>query len=452
METIYAPATAPGRAAVSVLRLSGRDAGAILTALTGKPLPRPRRAVLARLRDPADPADVIDEALALWFPAPASFTGEDVVELHLHGGRAVLNAVVGAIAADGRARLAEPGEFTRRAFLHHKLDLTEAEAVADLVDAETRAQARQALRQLDGALGRLYGDWAHRLTRLLAHLEADLDFPDEDLPGGVAAAVAPQIDRLIVEIADHLDDAHRGERLREGVEIAIIGPPNAGKSSLLNALARRDAAIVSDIAGTTRDVIEVQLDLGGYPVVLADTAGLRETADAIEDEGIRRALARAERADLSLIVLDAAGGPAGLDAVRRRLGANTVVVLNKADRVTEPLRAVWDEALAREGLGAGASAWLSVASGDGLKPLLGLVTDRVAALIEGGTGAPLTRARHREALEHAKAALARFRAAPLPELAAEDVRLAVRALGRITGRVDVEDLLDVIFRDFCIGK
>lgn len=452
METIYAPATAPGRAAVAVLRLSGPDAGAILTALTGRPLPRPRRAVLARLRDPADPADRIDRALALWFPAPASFTGEDVVELHLHGGRAVLDALVAAIGADGRARLAEPGEFTRRAFLNHKLDLTEAEAVADLVDAETRAQARQALRQLDGALGRLYGDWARRLTRLLAHLEADLDFPDEDLPGGVAASVAPEVDRLIAEIAAHLDDARRGERLREGVEIAIIGPPNAGKSSLLNALARRDAAIVSAIPGTTRDVIEVQLDLGGYPVVLADTAGLRETADAIEDEGIRRALARAERADLSLVVLDAAGGPDALDAVRRRLSAEALLVLNKADRVTEALRAAWDRALAAEGVPPAAVAWLSVTTGDGLKPLLSAVTGRVAALVGGGTGAPLTRARHREALEYAKAALERFRAAPLPELAAEDVRLAVRALGRITGRVDVEDLLDVIFRDFCIGK
>lgn len=452
METIYAPVTAPGRAAVGVVRLSGPQAGPILTVLTGKPLPAPRRAVLARLHDPADPADRIDRALALWFPAPASFTGEDVVELHLHGGRAVLDALVAAIGADGRARLAEPGEFTRRAFLNHKLDLTEAEAVADLVDAETRAQARQALRQLDGALGRLYGDWAQRLTRLLAHLEADLDFPDEDLPGGVVASVAPEVDRLIAEIAAHLDDARRGERLREGVEIAIIGPPNAGKSSLLNALARRDAAIVSAIPGTTRDVIEVQLDLGGYPVVLADTAGLRETADAIEDEGIRRALARAERADLSLVVLDAAGGPDALDAVRRRLGAGALLVLNKADRVTEALRAAWDRVLAAEEVPPAAVAWLSVTTGDGLKPLLSAVTGRVAALVGGGTGAPLTRARHREALEYAKAALERFRAAPLPELAAEDVRLAVRALGRITGRVDVEDLLDVIFRDFCIGK
>lgn len=448
-DTIYAPATAAGRAAVTVVRLSGPAAGPILIDLIGRPLPPPRRADLVRLRDPANPADPIDQALALWFPAPSSFTGEDVVELHLHGGRAVLNGLVDALTTDGRARLAAPGEFTRRAFLNGKLDLTEAEAVADLVDAETRAQARQALRQLDGALGRLYGDWTHRLTRQLAHLEADLDFPDEDLPGGMAAAVAPEIERLIAEIVAHLDDAHRGERLRAGVEIAILGPPNAGKSSLLNALARRDAAIVSDIPGTTRDVIEVQLDLGGFPVVIADTAGLRETADRIEDEGIRRARARAERADLTLLIVDASEGPGALETVEDQLGAASLLVLNKRDQLTETGRHAWEQAVTATSVG---WTWLSLATGDGLPVLLDHVTARVAALIEGSGGPPLTRARHREALEHAKSALVRFATAPLPELAAEDIRIAVRALGRITGRVDIEDLLDVIFRDFCIGK
>lgn len=439
--TIYALATAPGRSGVAVVRISGPAAGSALAALTGRSLPDPRRAVLTKLRDPGT-GDALDDALVLRFTAPASFTGEDVVELHLHGGRAVVTGVIEALATLPGLRLAEPGEFTRRAFENGKLDLTEAEAVADLIDAETTAQRRQALRQMEGALGRLYDGWRERLTRALAHIEADIDFAEDDLPGGVADAVRPVIAGLAGEIAAHLDDGGRGERLREGLHIAIVGAPNAGKSSLLNALARRDAAIVSARAGTTRDIIEVHLDLGGYPVVLADTAGLREAAaDEVEEEGIRRARDRAARADVKVAVFDATIlpdlDPATLDLIDR----DTVVVFNKSD-----LAPATD---LRPDL---SPIPVSAHTGAGLKVLEEKLTEFSADRLAIGSAPSLTRARHRAALTECRESLLRALEAPLPELAAEDVRLASRALGRITGRVDVEDLLDVIFRDFCIGK
>ncbi|WP_207485333.1 tRNA uridine-5-carboxymethylaminomethyl(34) synthesis GTPase MnmE [Arenibaculum pallidiluteum] len=437
-DTVFALASAPGRGGVAVMRVSGPAAGGALSALTGRSLPPARRASLARLRDPGT-GDPIDTGIVLWFPGPASFTGEDVAEIQVHGGRAVVAALAEALAARPGLRPAEPGEFSRRAFENGRLDLTEAEAIADLVDAETSAQRRQALRQMDGALGRLYEDWRGRLMRALAHLEAEIDFPDEDLPGGVGAAVRPVLEALAGEIADHLDDGHRGERLRDGISVAILGAPNAGKSSLLNALARRDAAIVSETAGTTRDVIEVHLDLGGYPVVLADTAGLREATDAVETEGIRRALARAEAADLRIAVFDAAALPA-LDArTAALLGGSTLAVVNKID--AHPGAVVPNGMMA-----------LSAKTGAGVAAVMGRLEALVAERFGVGQAPALTRARHRAALEDCRRALAGALEAPLPELAAEDVRLAVRALGRITGRVDVEDLLDVIFRDFCIGK
>ncbi len=440
--TIFALATAPGRSGVAVVRISGPAAVATLATLTGKVPPAPRRAVRATLRHPTT-GDALDDALVLRFAAPASFTGEDVVELHLHGGRAVVAGVIEALAGLPGLRIAEPGEFTRRAFENGKLDLTEAEAVADLVDAETTAQRRQALRQMDGALGRLYDGWRDRLTRALAHLEADIDFAEEDLPGGLAAAVQPVVERLRAEIAGHLDDGGRGERLREGLHIAIVGAPNAGKSSLLNALARRDAAIVSARAGTTRDVIEVHLELGGYPVVLADTAGLREAAaDEVEEEGIRRARDRARQADVKIAVFDASALPA-LDAATEALvDADTVVVFNKSDLRDPP----------SQGVAGAIPLPVSARTGRGLAALEQRLTAFSADRLAVGSAPTLTRARHRAALEECRDALERALSAPLPELAAEDIRLASRALGRITGRVDVEDLLDIIFRDFCIGK
>ena len=440
-DTIYALASGRGRTAVAVLRLSGPAAGSVLSALTRRPPPPARVATLAALRHP-ETSELLDRALVLWFPAPRSQTGEDVAELHLHGGRAVLDGVVGVLAALPGLRPAEPGEFSRRAFEHGKLDLTEAEAVADLVDAETAAQRRQALRQYDGALARLYDGWRERLLRLLAHVEAAIDFPEEDLPDGLDERARSALAALIDDLAAHLDDGRRGERLRDGLSVAIIGPPNAGKSSLLNALARRDAAIVSAHSGTTRDVIEVHLDLGGYPLVVADTAGLRDSADEVEREGIRRARNRASRADIKIVVFDGEVWP-HLDSVTESLlDANTLVVVNKFDR----------HGVAAPVVGGTAALALSVRTGAGLPELIARLTSLAARHLDTAGQPTLTRQRHRAALEECLGALHRAQTAPLPELAAEDVRLASRALGRITDRVAVDELLDVIFRDFCIGK
>lgn len=445
--TIYALASASGRAGVAVVRVSGACAGAALVALTGGDLPTPRFAALKRLSDPRS-GETLDDALVLWFPAPASFTGEDVAELHLHGGLAVVDGVLAALSHMAGLRLAEPGEFTRRAFEGGKLDLTQVEGLADLIEAETEAQRKQALRQAEGELGRLYDGWRERLVRALAHFEAELDFSDEELPEDLHAAVLDGVRDLHAEIRAHLRDGRRGERLRDGVRLAIIGPPNAGKSSLMNALARREAAIVSDVAGTTRDVVEVHLNLAGYPLLVADTAGLRDSADAIEREGVRRARAWAEGADLKLAVFDAAT----LDDLDRAtvdlLDEQTLVALNKADTAHD-----------LPGEVAGHPAWaISVKNGAGLDALLDELADRVAKRCRVPSDGPApTRARHLEALRRTDDALERFLARDNAvhigaELEAEDLRLAARELGRITGRVDVEDLLDVIFRDFCIGK
>ncbi len=433
MTTIYALASAKGRAGVAVVRLSGEDAGTALATLTGKDVPPARQAALRSFADP-ETGVVIDRGLALWFPAPASFTGEDVAELHLHGGPAVIAAMVAALDGLGLVP-AEPGEFSRRAFEHGKLDLTEAEGIADLVNAETEAQRVQALRQMDGALGAVYEGWRGDLIRALAFLEADLDFPDEDLPGGLAARVLPDLERLAADIRAHLADDRRGEALRDGFQIVITGAPNVGKSSLINVLARRNVAIVSEIAGTTRDTIEVRLDLGGYPVTLVDTAGLRESDDVIEHEGVRRARARAETADLRLQIHEAGEG---IGAVQ----PDDLVVINKVD-------------IARPSPMPGAFL-ISVRTGEGIDALLAALEQRVVAMMGLRDAPSLTRSRHRRALEDAVGHLDRARAGVAvdlePELVAEDVRLAARALGRITGRVDVEDILDVVFGEFCIGK
>ena len=330
--TLFALSSAPGRAGVAVIRISGPAAGAALCALMGRTdPPAPRLATRARFRDP-DSGEPLDDGLALWFPAPHSFTGEDVAELHGHGGRATVAALLDALSRRPGLAPAEPGAFTRRAFEAGKLDLTAVEGLADLIDAETAAQRRQALRQMDGALARLTEDWRDRLMRALAHLEATIDFSDEDLPETLMSSLLAEVGALASEITAHLAQPPRGERLRDGVHVAVLGPPNAGKSSLVNALARREAAIVSAIAGTTRDVVEVHLDLGGYPVVLADTAGLRESADVIEQEGVRRAHARAEVADVRLVLLDGAtGGPPDPALAPLLADPDALVVWTKTD-------------------------------------------------------------------------------------------------------------------------
>ena len=436
-ETIFALASAPGRAGIAVIRISGELAGVALERM-GCLLPPARKATRARFRDPAS-GEVLDDGLVLWFPAPHSFTGEDVAELHIHGGRAVVESLLNALSGLAGLRPAEPGEFTRRAFAHDKMDLTQAEALADLVDAETQAQQRQALRQMGGALKEIYDHWRHRLVQALAHLEAVIDFPDEDLPAEVADKVWGEVGDLSRSIGEHLADNHRGERIRGGLEIAIIGPPNAGKSSLLNALAQRDAAIVSAIPGTTRDIIEVHMNLGGYAVTFADTAGLREAGDSIEDEGIRRARSRAARADLKIAVFDGAMFPARDAATLALVDSDSVIVVNKSDLMARLPESATEQ-------------FISVKTGFGMDALLTRLQAIIRQKTESGAGVPLTRARHRHGLEQCRAALERARKATLPELAAEDLRLAAKALGRLTGRVDVEEILDVVFRDFCIGK
>jgi tRNA modification GTPase len=445
-DTIFAPATAAGRAALAIIRLSGPGAADVCRSWTGRAPPPPRRASLARLRHPQT-AEALDEGLVLWFPGPASFTGEDVLELHVHGGRAVLGEMVDALAGLPGLRPAEPGEFTRRAFLNGRLDLTAVEGLADLIDAETRAQARQALRQLDGELGRRYRSWRQSLLTALARLEAEIDFaPDEEVPEDLLARVRPDVIRLSAEITAHLADGRRGERLRAGLTVAVVGPPNAGKSSLVNRLARRDVAIVTAVPGTTRDVLEVHLDLDGYPVTLLDTAGLREAADVVEAEGVRRARARAATAEVRLVMFDGATWP-GLDlATVELVDATAVVVVNKCD-----LGGVAD---APTVAGAPAIA-LSCLTGRGIATVVEALCARARELLSAGDEPLLTRARHRAALEAAAEALARFGTAP-PEteiaLLAEELRLAARAMGRLTGEVGVEEILDQIFAEFCIGK
>ncbi|MXP64308.1 tRNA uridine-5-carboxymethylaminomethyl(34) synthesis GTPase MnmE [Roseomonas sp. M0104] len=435
-DTIFALASGAGRAAVSLLRLSGQGSGAILVKLTGG-LPAPRMARLRRLRHPTT-GEVLDEALVLWFPGPHSYTGEDAAELHLHGGRAVREGVTEALLACG-ARPAEAGEFTRRAFLNGRMDLTAAEGIADLIEAETAAQRRQALRQANGALAARYAAWCERLTRLLAHQEAAIEFAEDGLPNSLEAEVRAGAAALAAEIRAHLDDNGRGERLREGLWAAIVGAPNAGKSSLLNALAGREAAIVSARAGTTRDVVEVRLDLGGVPVWLADTAGLRETADEVEAEGVRRAKRRAEEADLVIAVFAADQPP---DAATLALvEPGVVVVANKTDLMPAPrqIRGV-------------APVAVSARDGSGLEQLQGVLAEAAGMRAGLSEEAGLTRPRHRAALGEAAAWLGEVEQAPLPELAAEALRASLRALGRLTGRVGVEAVLDVVFGDFCIGK
>lgn len=457
-DTIFALSTAPGRAGVAVVRLSGPKSRGALAAMGGPADPAARRAHLVDLRSPAD-GETIDRALVLSFPKPHSFTGEDVVELHLHGGPAVVRATLDALAGQAGLRLAEPGEFTRRAFDAGKLDLSEVEGLADLIAAETEAQRRQALRQMRGALSTVTEDWRHQLLAALAHMEAAIDFPDEDLPADVWCQAKALVSQLKDSISQYLTKNAVGERLRHGYHIAIVGPPNVGKSSLLNALAQRDVAIVAETAGTTRDVIEVHLDLGGYPVSLVDTAGLREEVgratdltggpgsdpvDAVEAEGIRRARLRAASADLKLVVADLREWPDLDSGVEALIDEAAVVILNKQDLATAP------DAKCHRGR---PLFTVSAKEETGLDSVLDHLKDVVTRELGVSGAAPsLTRLRHRQALEACRDSLARALAADEAALAAEDLRLAIRALGRITGQVDVEDLLDVIFKEFCIGK
>lgn len=515
--TIFALSSGRPPVAIAVIRISGSRAGDALKALTGK-IPEPRKAGLARIRDPQS-GEIIDEALGLWFPGPNSETGEDTAELQLHGGRAVIAATLAALSRIEGLRPAEAGEFTRRAFENGKLDLTAVEGLADLVSAETEGQRRQAFRQMKGLLGNRAETWRQRLIQALALVEARIDFSDEaDVPEDLVSPALAIVRELTSEIEAALADGRRGERLREGLVVAIAGPPNAGKSTLLNRIAKREAAIVSPYAGTTRDVIEVHLDLGGLPVTLLDTAGIRETDDPVELEGVRRARERAASADLVLWVVDAnelgtlpgvlarAGNltdtPPPGDGLASVAAPTKWLVVNKVDLREQPLSTSEPNIRARDNseliiqtnkplknmdnnrltpksepmirtnepladmvkqrlTGRSESIFhnsdhifnISAATGQGFDRLLASLAHHAEAFLAGAESALVTRERHRRALEETLAALRRAETVTGREdLLAEELRIAARALGRLTGRVDVEDVLDVIFRDFCIGK
>ncbi|KAM4738712.1 5-taurinomethyluridine-[tRNA] synthase subunit GTPB3, mitochondrial isoform 2-T2 [Anableps anableps] len=471
-DTIFALSSGLGRCGVAVVRISGSAATTALRCMVGvrNQLPLPRTALLRSITDPHS-KEVLDRGLVLWFPAPHSFTGEDSVEFHIHGGPAVITAVLQALGSMPGMRPAEAGEFTRRAFHAGKLDLTEVEGLGDLIHAETEAQRRQALRQMSGELGHLYQDWSHRLKRTLAHVEAFIDFSEDELiEEGVLDQVDISVCDLKAEIEQHLKDERRGERLRSGVHVVIAGATNAGKSSLLNTLCQRPAAIVSPIAGTTRDVVETTLDIGGFPVLLSDTAGLRDSPDLVEQEGVRRAKERVQQADLTLLVVDSTILPSEvqeapsflLDHLKSILPSQDqpetgrcLLVLNKTDLLPEIQREKLNLGL-RGVSGLPPVCLISCQTNEGLKDFLTVLQSSVKIMCgDPLSGAPtLTQARHRAHLQQCVAALAQYRQYRDSDLAlaAEGVRLALTGLGRITGRVGAEEILDIIFKDFCIGK
>jgi len=437
-QTIFALSSGRPPSAIAIIRVSGPEAGTALKQLAGK-TPTPRMATRAFLRDAS--GQPIDDAVVLWFPGPASATGEDVAEFHVHGGRAVLASLFASLSAMKNLRAAEPGEFTRRAFENGKLDLTEAEGLDDLIHADTDRQRRQALRQLKGMLGDKARDWRAEIVEASALIEAGIDFSDEgDVPAELIAPALDKIKALLDDITKVLAAQGKAERLREGLVVAIAGPPNVGKSTLMNQLARREVAIVSPHAGTTRDIIEVQLDLDGYPVTVIDTAGIRETDDPVEQEGVRRARARAADADLVLWLADADEAK-----VEQSGGTPVWLVRNKIDlggRVAGSPKPAIPEFR------------ISAARGDGLSDLAAAPVGFAADYFGTNEGALITRERQRRLLEETAVSLKRSLAAigEGEELAAEDLRSAATSLGRLLGRVDVEDILDVIFREFCIGK
>ncbi len=440
-DTIYAVATGRGPAGIAVIRMSGPQSRDALVALTGKPAV-PRRAVLRRLHTPE--GGLIDEALCLWLPGPDSFTGEDGVEFHCHGAASVTTLMLETLARVEGCRLASAGEFTRRAFLNGRMDLAAVEGLADLIDSETEHQRQQALRQMMGGLSREIDQWRLDLLHILALFEADLDFSDEgDVDGEVSRRARFGLEALRDTMSLVLAQGDRGERVREGLTVLLAGPPNSGKSTLLNGLARRDVAIVSPVAGTTRDIVEARLNLDGYAVTVLDTAGLRETDDLVEREGVRRMLARATSADVVLWLNSVELPPVSPPEALVRSGVTLISVLTHMDR-------------APEGTVVGSNLAVSAVTGLGIDSLV----QRIAAFAsaEVGTaeeGAVLTRARHREAVAEALAGIDRALAilhSTQTELVAEEVRLAMRAIGRITGNVGAEQVLDQVFSHFCIGK
>ncbi len=431
--TIYALATPPGKSGVAVLRLSGQHALQALFALSGLQQVIPRHAHYAAFSTPE--GEIIDRGIALYFPAPHSFTGEDVVECQLHGSIAVMRQMLATLSAMEGLRPAEAGEFARRAFMNGKMDLLETEGLADLINAETSQQKQQALRQMQGQASAGYESLRVGIIECLGLLEAYIDFPDEDIPESVLNALQADLLRLRGNILGMLDDEGRGERLRDGLNVVILGAPNAGKSSLLNLIARRDVAIVSTTAGTTRDLIEIHLDIAGYPVVFIDTAGLRASDDEIEAEGIRRAMQRAESAYLKLVVFDSSVPPDA--ASLAQLGEGAIAVANKADLGKLPIDG---------------NMPISTLTGEGVDALLKTIETRIIAYYSGHESAFITRERHRALLHQSIKSIDNSNTKPELELRCEELRQASLAIGKITGKIAVDDVLDVIFSRFCIGK
>lgn len=436
-KTIFALATPPGKSGVAIIRISGNDAFSCLDQLIIGNKPKFRYASLHNLID-SSTKQVIDKAIILTFPAEQSFTGENIVELHIHGSRAIINILLKLLATYQNFRLANPGEFAKRAFLNGKMDLTAAEGLADLIEAETAVQQQQAMRQMQGKLASIYDSWRIKLVSILALIEAYLDFPDDDIPEDIINEIGEDVLKLKTEISKHLNDQHKGEILRRGIYVAIIGAPNVGKSSLLNYLAQKDVAIVSNIAGTTRDVIEVNLDLAGYPVVVADTAGIRESEDIIEKEGINRALNRAKDANIKILMLAADEDLNISKEILNLNDKNAITVVNKIDRKSD--------------IEINGAICISIKENIGLDLLLEKLTQRIIEKFTPSADPMITRERHRYFLNSCYECLERFTLDNPLELAAEDIRLAARALGQIVGVIEVEEVLDQIFSKFCIGK
>lgn len=452
-ETIFALSTGSLPAAIAIIRISGPRTAEIITKITQKKLPPARliqRSFLYMDKyslegDVEQKAKILDEALIVWFPHPASFTGEDMAELHVHGSRAIVEILIQELQQFPETRLAEAGEFTKRAFQNGKLDLTAVEGLADLIAAETEAQRRQALRQYRGELGKLYESWRHDLIHLSAYLEAYIDFPDEELPVELNQRVKQKLKDLRTHIKNHLADGSRGERIRQGLMLTIIGPPNAGKSSLINWLCRREVAIVSPIAGTTRDIVETTLNIGGIPISIADTAGLRLATDVIEQEGVKRARQHALGSDIQLLVMTAQDWPEIPEHIRELITSETIFLVNKMD--LQP-------SFSMPAAPPSNTFFISLQTGVGLPAFMNFLKQKIQEIVGTAVGsAPLmTRHRHRQALEKCLLSLEQADMTMSIEFMAEDLRLAIRALGEITGRVHIEEMLDVIFREFCIGK
>jgi len=442
--TIYALSTGPGISGIAVIRVSGKNTAEVVKKITGDELPNPREATRRKFNY-INTNELIDEGVLLWFPGPNSYTGEDLAEFHVHGSRAVINALHSTISKIENCRLAEPGEFTKRAFQNGKINLIEAESIADLISSETEIQRKQALKIMSGKSSDQFNSWREKLLKILSHIEAKIDFPDEDLPKDILTNIQKTSDQVSSEIQRTLNDQKVGERIREGFKIAIIGPSNAGKSSLLNYLSKRDAAIVSEIAGTTRDVIETHLNFDGYPVVVSDTAGIRDSKDEIEKKGIKIALNRAEDADLKLVIVSAKNVDF-TKVLKDLLAKNAILVVNKSDLIKGKLNSKFKKYK---------HVLISIKKDLNLNKLISKIKSKLKNKFISSENILITRERHRQNLKNCVYHLQKFderRTTREVDKAAEDLRLATRHLGMIVGKVDVEELLGSIFNDFCIGK